>query len=194
MATSKELRLCFLPIDAQASVLTFLPHSDLARFSQVSQGSQGVAAIALLACHFGDVKMPVALQSSTIREQFRALALSLCSTCNDLLLCDKMREEPTRYPNPHSCDVCSSLLCAKCHCTCHCLNLECTLAITRAFGKCDDCHGWAHSACQQVFQCGTCDMVLCLICGDFTRCSECGSKLCRGCECDDGICDKCDDY
>jgi hypothetical protein len=199
MATNEALRLCFLPVDAQASILSFLPHGDLARFSQVSRGSQGVATMdrlwrPLFARRFCDVMIPVPLQSSTARQQFRALALSLCSICGERILCDKLRDEPTRYSNPHSCSVCGSLLCAKCYCRCHYLNLECTVAVTGALTYCEECYGRAHCACQQLFQCGTCDMILCLICGDFTPRSQCGSQLCRGCECDDGICDKCDDY
>jgi hypothetical protein len=37
------MSLSALPMDAQASILAFLPHGDLARFSEISRGCCGVA-------------------------------------------------------------------------------------------------------------------------------------------------------
>jgi hypothetical protein len=38
MAKERSLALLDLPMDIQASILAFLPHSDLVHFSRVSQG------------------------------------------------------------------------------------------------------------------------------------------------------------
>jgi hypothetical protein len=86
MAAKGDVRLCLLPVDAQASILSFLPYSDLARFSSVSRGSRDVAAMDhlwrhLLARHFGDVTLPAHLLSNPLRLQFHELALSICTAC-----------------------------------------------------------------------------------------------------------------
>jgi hypothetical protein len=57
-----------LPVDAQASILAFLPHRDLARFSTVSRGCSNVATMdrlwsPLLARCFGDVVLPPSLSN-----------------------------------------------------------------------------------------------------------------------------------
>jgi hypothetical protein len=59
-----RLELSTLPVDAQASILAFLPLGDLVRFSADSRGYRGVASLdrlwsPMLVQHFGDVQVPL---------------------------------------------------------------------------------------------------------------------------------------
>jgi hypothetical protein len=194
MAAQEGLRLSLLPADAQASILSFLPHGDLAHFSQASQGSQGVAAMdrlwrpLLLQC-FGDVVIPIPLLSIPALQQFRTLALSLCATCHGILLASGRGGHHTRYMRPHSCHLCGALHCAHCHCQCQCLDFKCINAITGPITHCESCQGWAHYAFDEVVQCADCELQVCCGCGDFEACMGCQDLLCY--ECGVGLCNEC---
>jgi hypothetical protein len=147
MAEEKCLRL--LPLDVQASVLSFLARGDLAHFSTVSKECLGVATIVslwlpLLVYHFGDVVPPTPLLTLDPARRFRALALTPCSVCKEILLPPKPRVDPkwSRYSVIWSCVLCGLLCCTACHCRCRCLNDVCRIGvITANHNDCRRCHG-----------------------------------------------------
>jgi hypothetical protein len=144
-----------LPVDAQASILSFLTSGELARFLKVGQRCQRVATMdrlwmPLLARHFGDVLPPASLLLLSATSRFSVLALTPCSVCSEILLPSKPRVDPewSRYSANRSCGLCGLLCCASCHCRCSCLNERCHVAKSTDVTDCCRCRGWAHDNCQ----------------------------------------------
>jgi hypothetical protein len=181
-----------LPIDAQASILAFLPHGDLARFSEISRGCRGVATMDHLWIPvlqpFKDVQAAPRFVGLSPCSLFRALVISSCSVCGQTLLPTKPRPESTLFQAPHSCkfEGCTLLCCAACRCQCHCLKFdykypkpEYVYTIT-----CSRCHGWAHSrrcAQEELEGCTDCGLAFCSDCSALDVCNYCDELHCPEC-------------
>jgi hypothetical protein len=137
----------------------------------VSRGCRSVATMdrlwmPLLARHFGNVVFSASLLLLSPARRFRALALTPCSVCNEILLPLKPRADPewSRYSAPGSCVLCGLLCCTTCHCRCRCLNDDCSIDSLVVI-DCERCHGWAHDDCSQFFSfCSWCDKWFCSAC------------------------------
>ena len=121
-----QKRLSTLPVDIQASILSFLAHGDLAIFAAVSRESSGVATLdqlwaPLLARQFLDVENGPFIVSSPARH-FRCLAFASCSVCKGSLLLAEPRAT-ARHRRQINFNICRSFCCYSCRC--YCLNPEC---------------------------------------------------------------------
>jgi hypothetical protein len=184
---AKEMRLSTLNVDAQTSILAFLSHGDLVRFSSVSKQCHTVAKMdrlwtPLLARNFADIVLPSYQRFSSPASHFRVLAASSCYVCLKHLLSAEPRAEATRYLHPYSCGLCGMLRCSACHCQCHCLRAGCKDApdpfrrnnIRRFQFDRRGCRGWAHSRCE----CSHCEALFCKACDIVFMCT--------------GVCTKCE--
>jgi hypothetical protein len=182
-------------------VIAFLARDDLAHFSIVNQACRSVATVdhvwrPLLAVHFKAVK-PLVMWGPTPARQFGALALAVCSVCDDAVL----TKPRGRYPAAHSCDKCMALCCAACYCQCSCM-ADCAHGknVGALVNMCSLCRGWGHLECAVVFGCQDCDVGFCDCCWALTLCEVCQGMFCEACqdmshcsECDCSFCDDCRD-
>jgi hypothetical protein len=112
--------LTTLPADVQASILSFLPCRELARFATVSWRSRAMATLdelwaPLVAQHFF---LGLHVTMSKPARKFRELACVCCSICQKSLLLSESRVIPARYQRPHFCNRCKFKCCADCRCEC----------------------------------------------------------------------------
>lgn len=142
----------------------------------------------LLAHHFGDVVPPAPLLLLSPARRFRALALTPCSVCDEILLPLEPRLDPvwSRYSVPRSCGLCDLPCCSTCHCRCRCLDEECDIGkIDRDYDyDCKSCRAWAHEACYESFSiCPGCQVDFCFPCASkvFGECEMCDHHFCLAC-------------